>query len=156
MGFRFRRSIRILPGLRINLSKKGISSITIGRRGASLNINRRGEKRATVGIPGTGLSWQTQLDRPVGRKMTECPFCGHRMRKRWDRCPQCGASLLAPQEESHAPSTPASASSPAANAPEEPPLIGESGEPPASALFTGTGCGCLGLLLIAAFGVWLW
>lgn len=151
MGFRFRRSIKILPGLRINLSKKGVSSITLGRRGASLNISRKGGKRVTVGIPGTGLSWQTRLDRPAGRGMTECPFCGHRMRKQWDCCPKCGASLIAPQEAKQ--ETPSSS---AADAPEEPPLVGESGEPPAGELFSGAGCGCLGLLLLTVFLVWLW
>ena len=95
MGFRFRRSIKILPGIRLNFSKKGFSSVSIGRRGATININRKGEKRATFGIPGTGLSWQTRLDVPVGKgRMTECPFCGHRMRKRWDRCPECGRLLV--------------------------------------------------------------
>jgi hypothetical protein len=59
MGFRFRRSVRIMPGVRLNLSKSGIST-SLGGRGATLNIGRRGT-RATVGIPGTGLSYSTRL-----------------------------------------------------------------------------------------------
>ncbi len=59
MGFRFRRSIRIAPGLRINLSKSGLSA-TVGRPGASVNIGRRGVT-GTAGLPGTGLSYQSRL-----------------------------------------------------------------------------------------------
>jgi Protein of unknown function (DUF4236) len=59
MGFfRFRRSIKIAPGVRINLSKSGVST-SIGTRGATVNV--RGDRvRETVGIPGTGVSYQEQ------------------------------------------------------------------------------------------------
>ena len=59
MGLRFRKSLRILPGLRLNLSKRGLSA-TLGRRGASLNLGRRGPV-ANIGIPGTGLSYRKKL-----------------------------------------------------------------------------------------------
>ena len=121
MGFRFRRSIKILPGIRLNFSKKGFSSVSIGRRGATLNINRKGEKRATIGIPGTGLSWQTRLDVPVGKgRMTQCPFCGHRMRKRWDRCPECGRLLVVEAPPEHAEGQTPQETSPAADAAQVP------------------------------------
>jgi hypothetical protein len=55
MGFRFRRSFRIAPGIRLNTGLRG-ASVSIGRRGASLNVGTRGV-RATVGLPGTGLSY---------------------------------------------------------------------------------------------------
>ncbi len=54
MGFKFRKSIKILPGLRIHLTHKGISSASIGKRGASVNVGKKGA-RASVGIPGSGL-----------------------------------------------------------------------------------------------------
>lgn len=57
MGFRFRRSISILPGLRLNISKRGLST-SIGGRGHTVNISRRGV-RTTVGIPGTAVSYST-------------------------------------------------------------------------------------------------
>jgi Protein of unknown function (DUF4236) len=65
MGFRFSRRIRILPGLRLNLSKSGVST-SIGGRGAWLTFGKRGT-RATVGLPGTGLSYSTTVapQRPV-------------------------------------------------------------------------------------------
>jgi hypothetical protein len=52
MGFRFRRSLRLAPGIRINLSKSG-SSLSLGRRGATLHFSKRGT-RTTVGLPGAG------------------------------------------------------------------------------------------------------
>jgi hypothetical protein len=57
MGFRFRHSARLGP-LRFNFAKGGLSSISVGGRGASFNIpvTRRGGPRTTVGLPGTGLS----------------------------------------------------------------------------------------------------
>ncbi len=60
MGFRFRRSVRLAPGLRLNLSKTGVSA-TLGRPGASVNVGRRGVG-GTVGLPGTGLSYEARLD----------------------------------------------------------------------------------------------
>jgi hypothetical protein len=56
MGFfRFRRSIKILPGVRWNLNKGG-SSLTFGGRGYRHTIGSKGS-RTTVGIPGTGISY---------------------------------------------------------------------------------------------------
>jgi hypothetical protein len=68
MGFRFRRSARLGP-LRFNFAKGGLSSISVGGRGASFNIpvTRSGGPRSTVGLPGTGLSWSVEHtpDRPA-------------------------------------------------------------------------------------------
>ena len=64
MGFRFRKSIKLFPGVRINLSKSGIST-SIGRPGATINISERGT-RTTVGIPGTGLSYSEKISGRTG------------------------------------------------------------------------------------------
>jgi hypothetical protein len=55
MGFRFRRSIKILPGIRLNLSRSGIST-SVGVRGAHITVGH-GKVRETIGIPDTGLSY---------------------------------------------------------------------------------------------------
>lgn len=60
MGLRFRKSIKILPFVRVNLSKKGISSVSIGGKGLTVNRGRRGT-RITAGLPGSGLSYSKQL-----------------------------------------------------------------------------------------------
>jgi hypothetical protein len=61
MAFRFRRSARLGP-LRFNFGKSGLSSISVGGRGASFNIPvaRSGGPRTMVGLPGTGLSWSME------------------------------------------------------------------------------------------------
>jgi hypothetical protein len=56
MGFGFRESIKILPGVRVNLSKSGIST-SIGVKG--FTYNTRG--RITTSIPGTGIYHVTNL-----------------------------------------------------------------------------------------------
>lgn len=61
MGFRFRKSISIIPGVRVNLSNSG-ASMSVGPRGASVSFGKRGTY-ANLGLPGTGLSYRTRLDR---------------------------------------------------------------------------------------------
>jgi hypothetical protein len=60
MAVRFRRSIRIAPGIRLNLGKRGMS-LSLGPRGASMTVGGRGTY-ANVGLPGTGLSYRKRLD----------------------------------------------------------------------------------------------
>lgn len=59
MGIRFRRTISILPGVRLNFSKSGVS-LSLGPRGASLNFGQRGTY-ANLDLPGSGLSYRTRL-----------------------------------------------------------------------------------------------
>jgi hypothetical protein len=59
---RFSRRIKILPGVTLNLSKRGIS-FSLGPRGAKLTVGTKGS-RATVGLPGTGLSYTETLSDP--------------------------------------------------------------------------------------------
>ena len=59
MGFRFRKSIKLLPGVRANISKSGVST-TLGPRGASIGIGKQGTF-LNIGIPGTGLSYRQRI-----------------------------------------------------------------------------------------------
>ena len=70
MAFRFRKSIKIAPGIRINLSKSGIST-TVGIKGASVTVGH-GKKRTNFGIPGTGISYNTT------EKLSETPLITER------------------------------------------------------------------------------
>lgn len=71
MGFfRFRRSIKILPGVRWNLNKRG-SSFTFGGRGYHYTVGNKGS-RTTVGIPGTGISY-TQIHNTGSKSRTSAP-----------------------------------------------------------------------------------
>lgn len=55
MGFRFHRSKKLFPGLRLNFSKNGFG-LSFGRKGMRYSIGPKGT-RTTLGIPGTGLSY---------------------------------------------------------------------------------------------------
>lgn len=61
MGFRFRKSVKIAPGVRMNFGKKGVG-MSFGTKGARVSVNSSGRSRATVGIPGTGISYSTSLN----------------------------------------------------------------------------------------------
>jgi hypothetical protein len=72
MGFRFRRSVKIIPGVRINFSNSGVST-SVGVRGAHVTIGH-GKVRETVGIPGTGLSYtEVQSTKPGAHESVAAP-----------------------------------------------------------------------------------
>ena len=54
MGWKFQKRVRILPGVTLNLSRKGVST-SVGRRGARVTWGH-GQTRTTLGLPGTGIS----------------------------------------------------------------------------------------------------
>lgn len=54
MGLRFRKSVKIAPGLKLNFNKKSVS-VTAGVKGAHVTVNSKGKKTTSVGIPGSGL-----------------------------------------------------------------------------------------------------
>ena len=56
MGFKFRKSIKILPGIKLNVGKKGVG-IGAGVKGARVSVNSSGRVTKSVGIPGTGISY---------------------------------------------------------------------------------------------------
>jgi len=58
MGFNFRKSLKIAPGISLNITKKGISSVSLGGKGTRVNLGKKGT-RTTVGMPGTGLSYSS-------------------------------------------------------------------------------------------------
>jgi len=68
MGLRFRRSIKVLPGVRLNLSKSGIG-ISAGVRGLRVGLDAKGRRYASAGLPGTGLSSR----RYIGREPAAVP-----------------------------------------------------------------------------------
>jgi len=53
MGFRFRKSIKVLPGVRLNLSKRGIGT-SVGVKGLHVSTGPSGP-RVSASIPGTGI-----------------------------------------------------------------------------------------------------
>lgn len=62
---RYRKSIKILPGLKVNFSKSG-HSITAGIPHASVTWSKRG-RRTTVGVPRTGVYYQWNKGKPKSK-----------------------------------------------------------------------------------------
>lgn len=78
MGFRFRKSMKIAPGVRLNFNK-GSTSVTFGGRGAKYTVSSSGKKTASVGLPGTGVSYSTTVgdkDMSAARKKSKNKLAG--------------------------------------------------------------------------------
>ena len=54
MGLRFRKSVKIAPGVRLNISKKSVG-ISAGVKGYRKSINSSGRVTTSIGVPGTGV-----------------------------------------------------------------------------------------------------
>lgn len=54
MSLRFRRSIKLIPGVRLNFSKSAIG-LSVGVPGARVSVNTKGDVYTSAGIPGTGI-----------------------------------------------------------------------------------------------------
>ena len=71
MPFRFRRSIRIVPGLRLNVGRRGLSASVGGREG---HVSAgTGGVRATADLPGTGISYTVTTPHGAGRRRSPQP-----------------------------------------------------------------------------------
>ena len=69
MGWRYRKRIKILPGIHINISKSGIST-NVGVKGASVTFGPKGTY-VNAGLPGTGLY---RRDKVYGNGITKYPM----------------------------------------------------------------------------------
>ncbi len=70
--FRFRRSFKVVPGVRLNLGKRSLST-SFGVKGAHYTTGSAG-RRFTAGLPGTGLSYTTGTRRTGGGIMGAIVF----------------------------------------------------------------------------------
>jgi hypothetical protein len=66
MGFRFRKRIKLFPGLWLNASKSGISA-SVGGHGATLNLNRKGVSRDAIAA-GLGRQLPNQAAKAWGKQ----------------------------------------------------------------------------------------
>ena len=55
MGWRFQKRRRVLPGVTLNLSRRG-AGVSVGRKGAKVSAGPRG-LTATLTVVGTGLAY---------------------------------------------------------------------------------------------------
>lgn len=65
MGFRFRKSFKIAPGIRLNISKKGVGT-SVGAKGMHISSGPSGSRMSTS-IPGTGLYQVTEIGKKSKR-----------------------------------------------------------------------------------------
>src|SRR5512138_3130205 len=70
MPVRIRKTFKLFPGVKVNMSKGGVS-FTVGTKGYHLNFSKRGV-RQTVGLPGSGISETSYLvkNEPETKKTT--------------------------------------------------------------------------------------
>jgi len=58
-SLRFRRTIKLAPGVRVNVNKRSVG-ISAGARGARVSVNSDGRSTRSVGVPGSGLYYRSQ------------------------------------------------------------------------------------------------
>src|ERR1022692_1833807 len=64
MGWRFRHSFKVIPGVRLNLSKSGLSC-SVGGAPFTVNVGQRGIY-GTASLPGTGISFRQHFGTGTG------------------------------------------------------------------------------------------
>ena len=57
MGLRFRKSIKLCKGVKLNLGAKS-ASVSVGGKGFHQSFSTTGRTTSSIGIPGTGVSYQ--------------------------------------------------------------------------------------------------
>lgn len=72
MKTRFRKRYKIAPGIYINVGSKGITSVSIGAKGTTVNFSKRGTT-ATQSVPGTGISVSQTARRPDAPRVEQVP-----------------------------------------------------------------------------------
>ncbi|WP_170990104.1 DUF4236 domain-containing protein [Aquamicrobium sp. LC103] len=75
MAFKFRRTLKIAPGVRLNVTHRGASA-RIGPKGLGYTVNANGRKHVSAGIPGSGIHVSEQIAPPRRRaseKITASP-----------------------------------------------------------------------------------
>lgn len=66
MGFKFRKSIKVAPGVKVNVTHKGVG-VSAGVKGARISTGPSGS-RITTSIPGTGISYEQRIGKKKGPK----------------------------------------------------------------------------------------
>lgn len=71
MSIRFRKSINLGGGVKLNIGK-GSVGVSAGVRGARVSVNSKGRKTTSVGIPGSGLSYVKTETIGAAKKQKNC------------------------------------------------------------------------------------
>lgn len=68
MGIRFRKSVKVAPGVRVNVGKKS-ASVSVGGKRGRYTVSSTGRTTSSASIPGTGLSYVSSSG-PTKKKQT--------------------------------------------------------------------------------------
>lgn len=74
MGIRFRKKIKVLPGISFGLyaGKKGVTTgLSAGPRGAKMSVNSKGQVRRNLSIPGTGVYSSEVINKNSNKNTSE-------------------------------------------------------------------------------------
>ena len=75
MGFRIRKSVKIAPGVRVNLSNKSVG-VSVGNKFVRRSVSTSGRTTTTTHIPGTPISHvstSTSGSKPHGQHHSSAP-----------------------------------------------------------------------------------
>ena len=86
MPIRFHRQFTLFPGVKVNISKTGMS-ITIGGKGFHLNFSKRGVMQ-TTNLPGKGLSHRSYLFKNDGDEEKDKPEAEERAEEKREDKPK--------------------------------------------------------------------
>lgn len=92
MGLRFRKSVKIAPGVKVNLNKKS-TSITFGGKGVHRTISSTGKKTTSVGLPGSGAYYTSSSGGTSGAKKKVSSSSGHEYNVTPPQAPDASAAL---------------------------------------------------------------
>jgi hypothetical protein len=70
MGFYFRRSKKLLPGVRVNLTAKGLG-VSVGGKGIHVSQSATGKQTFSAGLPGTGLRYRKSISQSSPSSMNK-------------------------------------------------------------------------------------
>lgn len=62
MSLRYRKSIKVAPGVKVNVGKKSVG-ISAGNKYGGVSVNSKTGTRARVSAPGTGISYSGKIDK---------------------------------------------------------------------------------------------
>lgn len=67
MGLKFRKSVNLGGGVKLNLNKQS-AGVSFGGKGHRVSVNTKGKVTKTVGVPGTGLYYTSTVGKKSGKK----------------------------------------------------------------------------------------
>ncbi|MST73431.1 DUF4236 domain-containing protein [Roseburia sp. MUC/MUC-530-WT-4D] len=66
MGMRFRKSVKIAPGVKLNIGEKSVG-VSVGSKYGGFSVNSQTGTRVRASLPGTGLSYSSKVGDSSGR-----------------------------------------------------------------------------------------